>query len=298
MTYSITGRCPRTGDVGHAMATFDFSFGPSYDADLRPTYSLTLREVGAITCQANTAPGFSMKVMERLRAQESGPAALKGALGEEPNREAFQVAVVDRGGRAGAFTGRRASDWKGHLTGDGWAAAGNILAGENVIHALGHAFEARPDLELPDRLLAALSAGRDAGGDRRGTRNAALLVASQNLVGGFSLRVYERPDPIAELVRLVALARPQSEFMALAQEAGLRLAELLPASGIDLTPLLPLSTREATIRLREDLARLASADSRVTQADVDLADRLVAALDARPDIADMTFQQVLAVLSL
>lgn len=298
MTYSITGRCPRTGDVGHAMATFDFSFGPWYDADLRPTSSLALRDAGAVTCQANTRAGFAVKVIERLRAGGGAPTALEEALADEPNREFFQVAVVDASGQAAAFTGRRTADWKGHLAGDGWAAAGNLLTGENVIQALGHAFEARSDLELPERLLAALSTGRDAGGDRRGTRNAALLVASENLVGGLAFRVSEHPDPLGELARLLALARPQSEFMALAQEAGQRLAALLPGSGIDLTPLFPLSTGEAVIQLRDALAARTSADAGVTQADVDMADRLLAALDARPDIRDMTFEQVLPFLPL
>ena len=298
MTYSITGRCPRTGDVGHAMATFDFNFGPWYDADLRVTSSLALRGAGAVTCQANTRPGFAVKAVERLRAGGGATAALEGALADEPTRQFFQVAMVDATGQAAAFTGQRTADWKGHLTGDGWAAAGNILAGEKVVQALGHAFEQRSDLELPERLLAALSAGRHAGGDRRGTRNASLLVTSENIVGGFAFRAWEQPDPLSELTRVLALARPQSEFMALAQEAGQRLAALLPGSGIDLAPLLPLSTNEAVIRLRDALAARASAGAGVTQTDVDLANRLLAALDARPDIRDMSFEQVLPFLPL
>ena len=302
MTYSITGRCARTGDVGLALATFDFVFGPIQDAELKPTWSLALRDAGAVTCQANTRPGFAVKVNERLRAGDRAPAALETAIADEANRRFFQVAVVDSRGRAAAFTGEGAADWKGHLTGDGWAAAGNILAGEQVVQALGRTFQERPDLELPERLLAALSAGRDAGGDRRGTRNADLQVAWEtigrresgaiNLMGGLAFRVWEQDDPIGELARLVALARPQSEFLALAQQAGQRLAALLPGSGVDLAALLPLSMREAVVRLRQAWA----ADPRATPADLDLADRFLASLDTRPDMADLKFELVLPLL--
>ena len=301
MTYSITGHCARTGDIGLALATFDFIFGPVHDAELKPTWSLALRDAGAVTCQANTRSGFAVKVIERLRAGGSAPAALETAIADEANRRLFQVAVVDSRGRAAAFTGGGALDWKGHLTGDGWAAAGNTLAGEQVVQAMGRTFEERPDTELPERLLAALSAGRDAGGDRRGTRNAVLQVASEttdrresgvmNLMGGLAFRVWEQDDPIGELARLVALARPQSEFLALAAEAGQRLAALLPGSGIDLAALLPLSMREAVVRLRQAWA----ADPRATPADLDLADRFLASLEnARPDMADLKFEQALS----
>src|SRR3990172_6703792 len=107
-----------------------------------------------------------------------------------------------------------------------------------------------------------------------------------NLVGGLAFRIWEHDDPIGELARLVALARPQSEFLALAQQAAQRLAALLPGSGLDLAALQPLSMREATVRLRQAWA----ADPRATPADLDLADRFLTALDARPDWSDLKFE--------
>src|SRR3990172_10699671 len=196
MTYSITGHCARTGDVGLALATFSFLFGPMQDAELKPTWWLAQRDAGAVTCQAETRFGFAMKVVERLRAGESAPAALGTAIADEADCRLFQVAVVDSRGRAAAFTGEATVDWKGHLTGDGWAAAGNILAGEQVVEAMGRTFEERPDLELPERLLTALAAGRDAGGDRRGPRHAVLQVASENVMGGLAFRAREQDGPI------------------------------------------------------------------------------------------------------
>jgi uncharacterized Ntn-hydrolase superfamily protein len=291
VTYSITGRCPRTGDVGLALATFSFIFGPMQDAELKPTWWVARRDAGAVTCQAETRFGFAVKVFERLRVGESAPAALETAIVDEAS-QFFQVAVVDSRGHAAAFTGGGNLDWKGHLTGDGWAAAGNILVGGQVVQAMGQTFEERPDLDLPERLLAALSAGRDAGGDRRGTRNAVLQVASENVMGGLAFRAWEQDDPIAETARLVALARPLSEFWTLAQQAARRFAELLPGSGLDLAALLPLSLREAAERTREAW----EADPRATPADLDLADRFLASLYAQSDMAEQKFGPAISLL--
>lgn len=294
MTYSITGRCARTGDVGLALATFSFLFGPMQDADLRPAWWLAHRDAGAVTCQAETRMGFAMKVAERLRAGERAAGALQAAMADEPQDRFFQVGVVDGGGCAAAFTGGSTADWKGHLTGDGWAAAGNILAGEQVVTSMARAFEERTDLELPERLLTALAAGRDAGGDRRGTRNAVIKVASENVMGGLAFRVWDHEDPIGELARLVALARPEQAFLTLARQAARRFAELLPGSSLDLAALQTLSLREAAGRVRQAWAE----HPRATPADLAMGDRLLAALDARPDWAGMNFEQVLAFLPL
>src|SRR3989304_3393234 len=105
MTPSTTGRCARTGDVGLALATFSFLFGPMQDAELKPTWWLAQRDAGAVTCQAETRYGFAVKLVERLRAGESAPVALETAIADEANHRFFQVAVVDSRGCAAAFTG-------------------------------------------------------------------------------------------------------------------------------------------------------------------------------------------------
>src|SRR3990172_8762624 len=94
MTYSITGRCARTGDVGLALATFSFLFGPMQGAELKPTWWLAQRDAGAVTCQAETRYGFAVKVVERLHAGESAPAALDTAIADEADYRLFHFAVV------------------------------------------------------------------------------------------------------------------------------------------------------------------------------------------------------------
>src|SRR3970282_1561355 len=94
MTYSITGRCARMGDVGLGLATFSFLFGPMQDAELKPTWWVALRDAGAITRQDETRFGFALKIFERLRAAESAPTALETAIADEVDCRLFQVAIV------------------------------------------------------------------------------------------------------------------------------------------------------------------------------------------------------------
>src|SRR5437773_3685174 len=100
--------------------------------------------------------------------------------------------------------GRNAS-WAGHLVGRNYACQGNLLAGEEVVKEMGQAFEGTQG-DLPVRLLAALSAGQRAGGDKRGQQSAALLVVrDRGGYGGFNdlwidLRGDDHPEPIEELI--------------------------------------------------------------------------------------------------
>ena len=65
--------------------------------------------------------------------------------------------------------------------------------------------------ELADRLVAALVAGEDAGGDRRGKQSAAVLVVRENAGYGkdndryLDLRVDDAEDPVKDLVALVGM---------------------------------------------------------------------------------------------
>ena len=117
------------------------------------------------------------------------------------------MGFVDASGHAATFTGSKCMSWAGGVTGDGFAAQGNILAGEAVVAELARAFT-ETEGDLCDRLLAALVAGDAAGGDKRGRQSAALLVVRDG--GGYEgrndryidLRVDDHADPINELVRI------------------------------------------------------------------------------------------------
>ena len=124
--------------------------------------------------------------------------------------------MVDAGGNAAAYTGRGCFDWAGLIVGEGggkpgpFACQGNILVSEETVQAMAQTFE-ESEGELADRMVAALEAGQEAGGDSRGRQSAALLVVrEQGGYGGFNdryldLRVDDHPTPIQELKRLLDL---------------------------------------------------------------------------------------------
>ena len=120
-----------------------------------------------------------------------------------------QVGVVDAAGGSASFTGPGCHPWAGGRIGPGYAIQGNILTGPEVVDAMEQAWVTSAGQPFAARLLAALAAGDDAGGDRRGRQSAALLVASPGAgYGGGSdiavdLRVDDHGDPVTELARLM-----------------------------------------------------------------------------------------------
>jgi uncharacterized Ntn-hydrolase superfamily protein len=199
VTFSIVAFDPANGDLGVAVA----SKFPAVGA----VVPWARAGVGAVATQswANTDYG-----PDGLRLMGSGlPAgpALDAVLESDADRDERQVGFVDAAGGAATFTGANCMDWAGGITGDGFAAQGNILAGEAVVAELARAFTQTGD-DLCDRLLAALLAADAAGGDRRGKQSAALLVVRPG--GGYEgrndryidLRVDDHPDAPRELARL------------------------------------------------------------------------------------------------
>jgi uncharacterized Ntn-hydrolase superfamily protein len=130
----------------------------------------------------------------------------------DDEREQRQVGVVDSLGRAATFTGSDCFDWAGGVTGDGYCCQGNILTGDDVVPAMARAFESAEGFFV-DRLLAALTAGDEAGGDRRGRQSASVYIVREG--GGYGgmidvavdLRVDDHREPIPELHRLLKLQR-------------------------------------------------------------------------------------------
>jgi uncharacterized Ntn-hydrolase superfamily protein len=185
--------------------------------------------IGAVATQALAnlvyGPDGLARLDEGLAAEEVS-AALTDA---DPDSAQRQLGIVDRSGHAATFTGEECLDWAGGQTGPNYCCQGNILVGPEVVQAMTRAFEEARGT-LADRLMAALIAGFQAGGDRRGMQSAALLVVRERggYMGGndraIDLRVDDHPDAVNELARLVDLQRlyfppPGSlEFLALDDE--------------------------------------------------------------------------------
>jgi len=203
-TFSIVAIDPATGDLGVAVASRVFGVGnhvPWAEAG-----------VGAVATQASMNGGYGPRGLELLRQGLSAQQVLDQLLAEDKftGIEGRQVAVIDAKGNIAVHTGPAANEWKGHIKGATYSVQGNILTGPHVAQAMARAFESATG-ELAERLYAALKAGDDAGGDRRGRQSASILVVRKG--GGSSLNndrlcyitVDDNSDPLLELGRLVPL---------------------------------------------------------------------------------------------
>ncbi len=168
--------------------------------------------VGAVATQAFANTSYRESGLKLLETGTSAQDVVARLTADDPEREHRQLGVVDAEGRAATFTGSKCFDWAGGQTGPGCACQGNILAGPQVVGALLETFQGSSG-PLTDRLLLALAAGDEAGGDRRGRQSAAILVVrSGSGYGGFDdrmidLRVDDHLRPVPELGRLVRLWR-------------------------------------------------------------------------------------------
>jgi uncharacterized Ntn-hydrolase superfamily protein len=163
--------------------------------------------VGAVATQAMANYNYGPRGLDLMAAERSAEETVEALISSDPDREHRQIGVVDAGGRAATFTGDECFEWAGGITGEHYAAQGNILVGRETVEAMAETFEGATG-DLAGRLLEALDAGQAAGGDSRGRQSAALLVVRE--AGGYGgqsdrvvdLRVDDHPDPIKELVRL------------------------------------------------------------------------------------------------
>jgi len=165
--------------------------------------------VGVASSQNVTDPRLGPKLLDELHSGAPADAALATVVAAAPHAEHRQLALVDAQGRSAAWSGDRALDVHGTRTGAGWAAAGNLLASESVLDALGAAFDQAGELEA--RLLSALQAGLEAGGEAGPLHSAGLLVADAVEWPVTDLRVDYSSEPIAELARLWDVWAPQRD---------------------------------------------------------------------------------------
>jgi uncharacterized Ntn-hydrolase superfamily protein len=164
--------------------------------------------VGAVATQAYANPRYGPEGLQLLEEGLSAAEVVARLTEADEGRADRQVGVVDAEGGGATYTGSDCMDWAGGLAGPGFAAQGNILAGEETVAALATTFTATHGQPLAERLLECLAAAQAAGGDRRGQQSAALLVVEKD--GGYAglsdtlvdLRVDDHPQPVAELARL------------------------------------------------------------------------------------------------
>lgn len=200
MTYSIVARDPVQGHLGVATQSQAFAVGSSV--------SWATPGTGTIATQSMGEPMYGQLGLDGLRAGLTADEALTSLRSIDPHPERRQVAMVDAQGGVAAYTGAACVAAAGHVVGDGCAALANLVRAPEVWTSMLAAYTTSSGW-LPGRLIAALEAAQDAGGDLRGRRSAAILVVRAERSGRpwrdqvVDLRVDDHPDPVGELRRLV-----------------------------------------------------------------------------------------------
>jgi uncharacterized Ntn-hydrolase superfamily protein len=203
MTFSIVAFDAESGSWGTAVASKFLAVGA--------VVPWGRAGAGAVATQAMANLSYGPHGLELLADGVSAEGAVAQLTGADDEREHRQVGIVDKDGRAATFTGSACLDWAGGQAGDGFAIQGNILAGPQVMGAMADAWKGHAGEAFARRLVAALSAGDRAGGDRRGRQSAALRVWREGAAYGgvldiaVDLRVDDHRAPIDELGRLLEL---------------------------------------------------------------------------------------------
>ncbi len=222
-TYSIVALDPQNGDLGVAVQ--------SKFPNVGGIVPWAKAGVGAVATQSLSNTAYGERGLELMAEGATAEEALRILTRGDASLQDRQAGMVDAHGNSASFSGTTTFDWSGGRVGrpDGapgsvvggkgqliagrtYAAQANIMVSDQTVKNLAETFE-RSTGALADRLVAALKAGQAGGGDKRGMQSAALLVVRKDggYLGGndrfIDIRVYDAPDPIAELERLLALHR-------------------------------------------------------------------------------------------
>ncbi len=205
MTYSIVARDPQSGELGVAVQSHYFSVGS--------VVTWARAGVGAVATQSFAEPSYGPLGLELMASGKSAKDALDALLKVDAKAEHRQVGMVDSKGTVAAHTGSMCIPKAGNVAGDQFSCQANLMRNDTIWGAMKDAYARRADLPLPERLVEALQAGEDAGGDVRGKQSAAILVVSGEVIPNpwsgrlVELRVEDHPDPVPELRRLLRYKR-------------------------------------------------------------------------------------------
>ncbi|MCR8850447.1 DUF1028 domain-containing protein [Rossellomorea sp. SC111] len=202
MTYSIVGFDPEEKEWGIAVQSKFLGVGS--------VVPFAKAGVGAVATQSYANTSYGPHALQLMSEGKTAEEALEIITRDDPERPLRQVGLIDASGNPATFTGEGCYDWAGGQTGKHFAAQGNILVDDQTVKAMADTFESTSG-SLAERLLHALEAGQEAGGDSRGMQSAALLVVKEKGgYGGFNdryidLRVDDHASPIKELKRIYQL---------------------------------------------------------------------------------------------
>lgn len=202
-TFSIVAFDPETDELGVAVQSKFLAAGavvPWAEAN-----------VGAVATQSAANTTYGPKGLKMLKNGEEPATVVEKLTNADEEKGIRQVGLVDASGNSAAFTGDDCIDYAGHRSEENFTCQGNILVSEETITSMAKKFRDTEGENLSERLVAALKAADEAGGDKRGKQSAALLVVEEEGgYGGFNdrkidLRVDDSPTPIEKLDELLSL---------------------------------------------------------------------------------------------
>jgi uncharacterized Ntn-hydrolase superfamily protein len=199
MTWSIVARDPAAGYLGVAVASRFFAVG-GIVPHIRGG-------VGAVATQAFVNPLYGVDGLAALAAGKAPEEIVVDLTARDEGRDQRQMHLIDAKGRNAVYTGAKCIDWAGHLVEDDVSVAGNMLAGPQVVAETLATYRKAGSKPFTERLLEAMQAGEDAGGDKRGKQSAALVIHRDQDYAWLRLNADDHADPLAELRRLYAVAQ-------------------------------------------------------------------------------------------
>ena len=208
MTYSIIAKCPETGQYGVGIQSHFYGAGNACWARAG---------VGVVVTQAMALIDHGPLGLKLMEGGVSASEALVERLREDPEPEIRQVAMLDSNGEVAAHTGSMTIPAAGHVIGVGFSCQANLMWNESVPRAKSDAFE-NSDGRLSERLLSAMFAGQNAGGDIRGMQSGRILVVDSHTKEKewegviVDVNVDDHPNPLKELGRLLKVSSIYSEF--------------------------------------------------------------------------------------
>lgn len=198
MTYSIVAKNPATQEIGIAVASRFYAVG------MMVPY---IRPDAAVASQAFCNPLWGIEGVARLSAGEAAQAVIDDFIARDDGRAIRQVHMIDQHDRIAQHTGADCVPWCGHKSADLVSVAGNMLAGPAVVADTLACYLDNPEAPFVERLLLAMEAGENAGGDKRGKQAAALTIHKGQDYPWMELRTDDHADPLAELRRLHAVTQ-------------------------------------------------------------------------------------------
>jgi len=204
-TYSIVARDPVTGEMGVAVQSHWFSVGS--------IVSWGEAGVGVVATQSFVNPSFGLRGLALLKEGKSPQEAVDELIASDDGRDVRQLAILDAKGRSASYTGKNCIPEAGNIAKENYSVQANMMLTDKVWSAMSVAFENSTGLPLAERLITALEAAENEGGDIRGKQSACILVVRGESTGNIwedrmiDLRVDDHSEPVEELKRLLKVFR-------------------------------------------------------------------------------------------